>query len=445
MSTLDTIRRRPATRRSAATTTPAVPRNTTRQTRGARKTSSRAGSADGENAALSYYLVAGSAALLLVLGVVMVFSASMIESIETSDGNPYAAFLVQARYVIIGLPLAFLASRIKAEWYRRLAWPAFFGGLAMQLLIFSPLARGEGGNTNWIYIPGLGQTLQPSEFLKLGLALWLGAVLSRKGRLLNDWKHVLIPGGIGSVVAIALVLAGHDMGTVLVMVALVCGAYFIAGLPMRWFAATGVLGAGAAAFFVVQSESRMTRVQSFLGLAEADPSGTGFQSQHGQWALGTGGVSGVGLGASREKWSYLPAAHNDFIFAIIGEELGLLGTLLVLALFGGLAVGMFRIVRRHRDPFVQIATATIATWLLAQALINIGVVIGLLPVIGVPLPLVSAGGSAMISTLIALGVVLAFARTEPGAAKALATRRAVVSKSLAVVGRQSRRAASRRG
>ena len=177
---------------------------------------------------------------------------------------------------------------------------------------------------------------------------------------------------------------------------------------------------------------------SFLGLAEADPSGAGFQTRHGLWGLGTGGLSGVGLGASREKWSYLPEAHNDFIFAIIGEELGLLGTLLVLALFGGLALGMFRIVRRHTDPFVQIATAAVATWILAQALVNIGVVIGLLPVIGVPLPLVSAGGSAMISTLIAIGVLLAFARSEPGAAQALATRRGVVRRSLAVVGRGRR-------
>src|SRR5690606_8678948 len=181
------------------------------------------------------------------------------------------------------------------------------------------------------------------------------------------------------------------------------------------------------------------RVLSFLGHGGDDPSGLDFQSMHGLWALGTGGIGRVGPGASREKWSYLPVAHNDFIFAIIGEELGLLGTVLVLVLFGGLAVGIVRSCRRHKDPFVPITTAAIASWILSQALVNIGVVIGRLPVIGVPLPLVSAGGSALISTLVALGVVLAFARTEPGAAKALATRKAVVSRSLAVVGRGSRR------
>jgi cell division protein FtsW len=444
MTTLDGLRRprtgaRPA-RRTARPARPsaAQPARTARPA-GRGRTTARTTTSTGEVAALSYYLVAGAAVLLLALGVVMVLSASTISSIRDNDGNPYAEFLGQAKFVIFGLPLAVAASRVPVTWYKRLAWPALGGALLLQTLIFTPLGRGENGNLNWIYVPGVGQTLQPSEFLKLGLALWLGLVLARKAALLQDWKHVLIPGGIGSFVAIGLVLAGHDMGTVLVLVALVAGAYFVAGLPMKWFATAGVLGAGVAAALVLSSDSRTTRVMAFLGLAEADPSGAGFQTRHGLWGLGTGGLSGVGLGASREKWSYLPEAHNDFIFAIIGEELGLLGTLLVLALFGGLALGMFRIVRRHPDPFVQIATAAIATWILAQALVNIGVVIGLLPVIGVPLPLVSAGGSAMISTLIAVGVLLAFARSEPGAAQALATRRGVVRRSLAVVSGRSRR------
>ncbi|MFC7405358.1 putative lipid II flippase FtsW [Georgenia alba] len=455
MTTLETSRRsggrRPAAPRGPRNTTRGADRapakNTTTKTAGTKTAGTKTAgtkTAKRENPALSFYLVAGSAALLLALGVVMVFSASTINALQNGQ-SPYASILHQGMFVMIGLPVAWLASRIKVEWYKALAWPAFLGAVFLQLLIFTPLGLAENGNTNWIHIPGLNQSVQPSEFLKVGLALWLGLVLSRKGRLLKDFRHVLVPGGVGSVMALGLVLAGHDMGTAVVLVALVCGAYFVAGLPMRWFAAAGVLGAGAAAFLVVQSPSRMTRVMSFLGLTEADPSGAGFQSQHGQWALGTGGVSGVGLGASREKWSYLPEAHNDFIFAIIGEELGLLGTLLVLALFGSLAVGMLRVVRRHRDPFVQIATATIASWILAQALVNIGVVVGLLPVIGVPLPLVSAGGSAMVSTLLALGIILSFARTEPGAAKALATRRAVVSRSLAVVGRRSRDVPARRG
>lgn len=387
-----------------------------------------------DNPALSYYLVGGSALLLVAIGVLMVLSASTIESIKANDGNPYAEFLGQARFVLVGLPLMVAASRVPVAWYRRLAWPALLAACLLQLLVFTPLGRGQGGNTNWIWIPGLGQTVQPSEFLKLALALWLGLVLARKAHLLARWEHVLVPGVVVAGGSLGLVLAGHDLGTALVIVALVAGAFFVAGLPLRWFAAAGVVGAGAIAFLVVSSENRMARVVAFLGVGEADPMGADFQSQHGTWALGTGGIAGVGLGASREKWSYLPEAHNDFIFAILGEELGLTGTLLVLALFTALAVGMFRVVRRHEDPFAKIATAAIACWILVQALINIGVVIGALPVIGVPLPLVSAGGSAMVSTLVAIGVVLAFARTEPGAGHALHVGHRTLERSLAVVG-----------
>lgn len=426
MTTLDGTRRV----RTGRTTRTATTRTAT-----ARATAREGGRT--EIAALSYYLVGGASLLLLAIGVVMVLSASTIDSIRTT-GSPYDGFLGQMTFVLLGLPLAVVASRIPVRWYRRLAWPALLGALGLQMLIFTPLGVEVNGNTNWIEIPGTGQSVQPSEFVKLGLALWLGLVLSRKGRLLEQWRHVLVPGALGAGAGLGLVLAGHDMGTGLVIVALVGGAFFVAGLPLRWFAGAAVAGAGVAAFLVALKPSRMNRVMSFLGLSEADPSGVGFQTQHGLWGLGTGGISGVGLGASREKWSYLPEAQNDFIFAIIGEELGLLGTLLVLGLLGALAVGMFRVVRRHRDPFVQITTGAVATWILAQSLINIGVVIGLLPVIGVPLPLVSAGGSAMISTLLAIGVVLAFARSEPGAAQALATRGGVVRRSLAVVGRGRR-------
>lgn len=411
--------------RSTTTARPAKP---TRETKPA-----RVGILARGPVTLSYYLVGGATLLLLAIGVVMVLSASSITSIGET-GNPYGYFLDQAKFALIGLPLMFAASRVPVAWYRRLAWPGLILGMGLQALIFTPLARGEKGNTNWIFIPGVGQTIQPSEFLKLALALWLGLVLARKIALLHRWQHVLIPGLVVSGAALGLVLAGHDLGTVLVMAAVVAGALFVAGVPLRWFGIAGVLGAGAAAFLVVTSENRMQRIMAVFG-SECDTSAACYQTQHGLWGLGTGGISGVGLGASREKWSYLPEAHNDYIFAILGEELGLLGTLLVLGLFGALAFGLMRIVRRHQDPFVTIATGGIAAWILGQALINIGVVIGLLPVIGVPLPLVSAGGSALIATLLAMGVVLSFARTEPGAAAALSARRGTVRRSLAVLGR----------
>ena len=387
-------------------------------------------------ATLSYYLVGGAALLLLAIGVVMVLSASSITSIRET-GSPYGYFLDQAKFALIGIPLMIAASRVPVAWYRRLAWPAIGVGLLLQALIFTPLARGAMGNTNWILVPGLGQTIQPSEFLKLALAVWLGLILSRKAHLLDRWQHVLIPGLVVAALAIGLVLGGRDLGTALIVAAVVAGAMFVAGVPLRWFGIAAVVAAGAAAFLVATSDNRMQRVMAVFG-SDCDTSAACYQTQHGLWGLGTGGISGVGLGASREKWAYLPEAHNDYIFAILGEELGLWGTLLVLGLFTVLAVGMFRIVRRHPEPFVKITTGAIAAWILGQALVNVGVVVGLLPVIGVPLPLVSAGGSALIATLLAMGVVLAFARDEPGASAALRARRGTVRRSLAVVGGRRR-------
>lgn len=389
-----------------------------------------------ESPVTSYYLIGGVTLLLLVLGLVMVLSSSTITSIR-SEGSPYAVFLDQAKFALIGVPLMVLASHLSVRFYKAVAWPAMIGALVFQLLILTPLARGQGGNTNWILIPGLNQTVQPSEFLKLALAVWLAAVLAQKGpELLRHPKEVAVPAILVAGAALGLVLYGHDLGTALILVALVAGALYAAGVPIWMFTVAGGAAAAGVAMLTLSSENRRARVETFLGLRELDPQGLGFQTQHGLWGLGTGGISGVGLGASREKWLYLPEAHNDFIFAIIGEELGLLGTLLVLALFGALAVGFLRVVRRHSDPFITIATSAIAAWILVQAVVNIGVVIGLLPVIGVPLPLVSAGGSALITTLLGLGVVLAFARAEPGAEQALTARRGALRRSLAVVARR---------
>ncbi len=383
--------------------------------------------------ALSYYLVGGATLLLLVIGVVMVLSASTITSIRLNDGNPYANFLSQGQFVLIGLPILVLASRLPVAAYRGLAWPAFLGSLILQALVFTPLGVTVGGNRNWIEVPGLGQNLQPSEFMKIGLALWLGLMIGRRGVDLDDWRQVL-PVLAGGGAAVGLVMAGNDMGTALVLVMLVAGALFIAGLPVWWFGAGGLVGVVGVLALIVAYPSRVRRIMHFLGMGGDDPTGTGYQSDHGLWGLGTGGITGVGLGASREKWAYLPEAHNDFIFAILGEELGLLGTLLVLVLFGVLAFGLLRMMRRHPDPFVTVTTAAVTCWIIGQALVNIGVVIGLLPVMGLPLPLVSAGGSAMISTLLALGIMLAFARSEPGARAALSVSSSAVRRSLAVVG-----------
>ncbi len=377
--------------------------------------------------ATSFYLLAATTGVLVVLGLVMVLSSSSVESMEAGQ-SPYAQFTSQLVFAVLGVPLAWAASRVPVHVWKALAWPAV--GLAA-LLLLATFAVGStvGGNQNWIRIGSF--SLQPSEFAKLAVAVWLGAVLARKAPLLRDWKHVAVPvvpvaGGV-----LGLVLLGRDLGTGLIFMMIIAAALWVAGVPTRilaWPAAGLVVVAG---LLVVTSRNRMGRIADFLS-GDCDPQGGCYQSAHGLAALAGGGVTGLGLGSSREKWSYLPEAHNDFIFSIIGEELGLLGTLLVLLLFGALAVGLMRVIRRHPDPFAKVVTAGVMAWVVGQAMVNMGVVLGLVPVIGVPLPLVSSGGSALVATLLAMGVVLSFARTEPGAAELLATRAGVVRRSLVV-------------
>ncbi|MCG2803162.1 MAG: FtsW/RodA/SpoVE family cell cycle protein [Cellulomonas sp.] len=381
----------------------------------------------------TYYLLVGTTSLLLLLGLVMVLSSSSINSLVRGH-SPYAVFFDQAKYALIGLPVLLVATRLTGAWQRRLAWPALGGALAFQALVFVPgVGCGSGGNQNWVCLPGFSG--QPSETIKLGLALWLGVVLSRKAHLLRQARHVVVPGLLGASAAIGAVLAGKDLGTTLVLLLLVAGAMFVAGVPGWMFVVAGSAGAAGVAALVRDSTSRAGRVANWLSAECTDISGACLQSTHGTWGLASGGLFGLGLGESREKWSYLPAAQNDFIFSIIGEELGLVGTLLVLALFGLLALAMLRLIAGHPDPVARISTGAIFAWVIGQALINIAVVIELAPVIGVPLPLVSAGGSALIMTMAALGVVISYARSEPQTAAALAARPSVLRRSIAVLGR----------
>ncbi|WP_258726770.1 putative lipid II flippase FtsW [Cellulomonas sp. NS3] len=394
---------------------------------------SRAGSLLGQwdSAVTSYYVLTGATALLIVLGLVMVLSSSSVESLAANE-SPYAVFVTQAQFALIGVPLMFVASRLPQRFYTRIAWPALAVAAVLQLLTLTPLGLSAGGNRGWI---GIGSfTMQPAEVVKLALAAWLGAVLARKRPLLGEWRHALVPAVPVAVLMVGLVMLGHDLGTALVLMVLVAGALFIAGIPLRVFGFAGAIAAVGVAALTIPSANRRKRIFSWLS-DECDITNECYQSEHGIRALATGSWGGVGLGGSAEKWSYLPEAHNDFIFAIIGEELGLIGTLLVLGLFTLLALAMFRIIRRHPDPFVKITTGAVACWVIGQALVNVGVVIGLVPIIGVPLPLVSAGGSALIVTMTALGMVISFARAEPGAAEALAARPHVVRRSLAVLGR----------
>lgn len=384
----------------------------------------------------SYYLVLGASVVLVGIGLVMVLSSSSVESIARGQ-SAFAVFWKQAIFAAVGAPLMIAGTRMRPRAWELLGWPLLVGACALQLLVFSPLGVEVLGNRNWIAVGGF--QLQPSEVGKLALVVWIAAVLARKRPLIARPVHALIPVVPGAGLFLGLVLLGRDLGTALVLMALVAAMLFVAGAPKRLFAG-GLVVMGLLVLVLVQTSGNRTgRIHAWLspcvGAAMQDAC---FQSLHGRYALATGGWWGVGLGASREKWGLLPEAHNDFIFAILGEELGLVGTLAVLGLFAALAVGMFRIVLRHDDLFVKIATAGVLTWVIGQAVINIGVVVGLLPVIGLPLPLVSSGGSALVMTMAALGMVIGFARHEPGAQQALAARAGLVRRSLAVMGRAAR-------
>src|SRR3954468_4373311 len=375
-----------------------------------------------------YYLVLGSTIALVGLGLVMVLSSSSVESLRQLHSS-YTIFAKQAMFAAVGLPLAVVAAVLPVRAWKALAWPLLFVGVCALLLVIVA-GHAVNGNQNWVNIGGF--TLQPSEAVKLALVVWVAAVLERKRPLFQETVHAVVPVLPVTVLLLGLALAGRALGTALVLMGLVGALMFTAGVPLRVFVVSGAVSGAAVFALVASSANRMDRLAHWSGQA-SDPQGTGWQPLHALWALASGGWWGLGLGESRQKWSWLPEAHNDFIFAIIGEELGLMGTLAVLALFALLAVGLFRIVLATDDVFVKIATGGVLAWILGQALINIGAVVGLLPVIGVPLPLVSSGGSALMTTLIALGMVLGFARRVPGAAEALASRPSVVARSLAVL------------
>ncbi|MGL5858257.1 MAG: putative lipid II flippase FtsW [Angustibacter sp.] len=380
----------------------------------------------------SYYVLLGATALLLVIGLVMVLSASSVTSLKES-GSSFTVFRQQAVFAAIGVPLLAVAARVPVRWWVLIGWIALPVALAAQLLVFTSLGVTVNGNRNWVQLGGI--RVQPSEALKLALVLWGAAVLSRKRPLLHRWAHVCIPLllPVGALV-LGLVLAGHDLGTGLVLLLILGGLMFAAGVPARMFVGAGLAMAAGVGSLVVTSENRMTRVANWLGGGSCqDRLNTCYQSIHGKYALADGGWWGVGLGASREKWSWLPEAHNDFIFAIIGEELGLPGAAVVLGLFLALGWACLRMVARSSDGFVRLVSAAAMAWLLGQMLINVGAVIGMLPVVGVPLPLVSSGGSALVTTLIMLGVLMSMARAEPGVARALRAKPGLLHRSLAVL------------
>jgi cell division protein FtsW len=369
----------------------------------------------------SYYLVLGSAGLLLTLGLVMVFSASSVYSLR-NHGSSYYIVTRQIAWLLAALPVALLTSRMSPRTIRRLGLPLLLVSLALLLLTYIPgIGEEVRGNRNWIDFGGPFR-IQPSELAKLGLVLWGAGVLAGKGRLLRQWKHLIVPFVPVALIVVALTVGQGDLGTAVVLMGVVLTMLWVVGVP-SWLFSLAVGSAAVVGFyFVMAAEHRLDRVRLFLD-PFADVDDRTFQAAHSIYAFSNGGWWGRGLGGSVEKWGGLPEAHTDFIFAIIGEELGLPGTVMVIALVLVLGFAGIRIAWNTRDPFVRLASAGIIGGLLVQALLNMGSVLAVLPIVGVPLPLVSYGGSALVPMLVAVGVLVSFARREPGARAALAARR----------------------
>ena len=358
-----------------------------------------------------YVVMVSMVFFLVIFGLVMVLSSSFVGSALGNDGDFFATFFRQVVWVALGVPLMLVISRFPARALKKLAPSIFLVALLLQGLVFTPLGITSGGNTNWVNIAGF--TGQPSEILKVAMIIWMAAILADRIDQVEDYRTLMRPLGLGVLIALSLVMMGQDLGTMGVMVVIALGIVFLAGARLsHLFTVVAVIGVGVA-MLALLSPSRINRIMTwFSGCTEDDYLGTCWQIVHSTYALGSGGVLGVGLGNSRAKWSWLPHAETDFIFAIVGEELGLIGTSMVIISFVILAVAMARLVRAQPDPFARLVTGGVMVWLIGQALINIAVVLEVLPVLGVPLPFMSVGGSALMASLIGVGVVMSVNRHD---------------------------------
>ena len=359
-----------------------------------------------------YYAILISTLSLLAIGLVMVLSASTQISVNQT-GNQFQIATRQLMFAVIGLVLMYFVSKLPVSFFIKWANLFIFIAILLLLVVLIPsVGISVAGQRNWINIYG-GFRLQPSEFAKLAIIIWGAAVLSQKLKKSDlTWNQLLMPVywvGLGITV---LVVAQGDVGTALIILPIVLALYFAAGAPLILNLVNALLGLLAVAVLTIQAPYRMQRWISWRD-PFADPEGAGWQIIQGQYALAQGGIFGLGLGASRQKWGWLPAAHTDFIFAVVGEELGLVGTFFVLFLFIVLILASLTLARKTKNTFTRIYATGVAGWILFQATINLGGVLGLLPITGVPLPLISYGGSSLLFVLVAIGGLLACLRNEP--------------------------------
>ena len=368
----------------------------------------------------SFHLVIAVTALLITLGLIMVLSASGVHSYD-EDGSPWVIFAKQVLWTAIGLLAFYVALRIPVSVMRRLAFPGFAFTIVLLILVLIPgIGKVANGSRGWFVISGF--SMQPSELAKIAFVIWGAHLLASRRMERATLREMLFPLVPAAVLALTLIVLQPDLGQTVSFGIILLGLLWYAGLPLRVFASSLALVVVSAIVLALSEGYRSDRVQSWLDPA-ADAQGSGYQAKQARYALANGGVFGDGLGQGTAKWNYLPNAHNDFIFAIIGEELGFVGAAGLLALFGLFAYTGMRIARRSADPFLRLLTATATLWILGQVFINVGYVVGLLPVTGLQLPLISAGGTSTATTLLILGVITNAARHEPEAVAALRSGR----------------------
>jgi cell division protein FtsW len=344
-------------------------------------------------------------AILVVIGLGATLSASSVVGIEQS-GDSLLFFKRQVVWVGLGSIVLLIAARFPYEWLRRLAVPILVTAVAGLLAVLL-VGVTTGGAKRWLVLGPI--TLQPSEYAKFAVVVFLAMIMAKKERLLSDFLHFVVPVAVSLGVVSALVMLQPDLGTTLIIGAAALAVLVASAAPLRYVLVTALAGAATALLLAYSSPYRWQRITSFLN-PWADQLGSGFQVVQSYLALGTGGIFGVGLGASRARWSFLPNAHTDFIFAIIGEETGFAGGVVIFALFAVFGIVGLAIAFRAPDRFSQLLATGLVVWISAQALVNIGGVIGVLPVTGITLPFVSVGGSAMLTTMGTVGVLINIAR-----------------------------------
>jgi len=363
-----------------------------------------------------FYMLLGSTLGLSLLGLVMVFSASSIYSLD-AKGSSYAILVRQFIFLVMSIPMAWVFSRLSLAQWKFFARFGFITSLFLLVLV-QLIGKSVNGNHNWISLGFVD--VQPSEVAKFLMILWAGFMLAKQERSGVDHTVVLKRIAPAFVLCIALVMAGRDLGTASIFACILAGLLWVSGLRLGVFGIGLSIGLVGFAIAILTSQYRVQRFLVFLNpFAEDQYKLYGWQPAHSLLGLASGGFFGVGLGASRQKWGNLAEAHTDFIFAVIGEELGLFGTLATLLLLSILIFSIFKLALRAHDPMVRYVASGFGCWIAIQTILNIGSAISVLPVVGVTLPLVSYGGSALIATYMGIGFVLGAARRDPAIYKEL--------------------------